>query len=65
MLQLKYVFIIFDKIGEKLINRAISVVYHPKYWGNVDFLSIGGLKFWKETKKVNPGMSLQLKCKKG
>ena len=58
-------FVIFDKIREKLLNRAIFGLYHPKYWGNKDFLSGGGLKYRKETKKVNIGKSLQLKCKKG
>ena len=65
MLQLKHIFIIFEKIGKTLITRTISVVYHPKYWDNVDFLTVGKLKYWKETKKVNPGKSLKLRCKKG
>ena len=54
MLKLKHIFVIFNKIEKKLLNRAIFVVYHPKYWG-----SVGSVK------KVNPGNSLQLKCKKG
>ena len=45
MLKLKHIFGIFDKIREKLLNRAIFVVDHPKYRGNVDFLSVGGLKY--------------------
>ena len=65
MLQLKHLFVIFNKIGEKLLNRAIFVVYHPKYWGNVDVLYVAELKYWKETKKGNPVKSLQLKCRKG
>ena len=65
MLKLKHTFVIFDKIGEKLLNWATYVVYHPKYWGNEHFLSVGGLKYFKETKKVNPGKSLKLKCIKG
>ena len=65
MLKLKNILVIFDKIGEKLLNKAIFVVYHPKYWGNADFLSVQVLKYWKETKRVNPGKSIQLKCKKG
>ena len=64
MLKLKYTCVIFDNIGEKLLNWDIFVVYHLKYWGNGLFLSGGGLKYWKET-KVNPGKSLQLKCIKG
>ena len=65
MLKLKHISVIFDKIGEKLLNRGIFVVYHQKYWSNIDFLSVGGLKLRKETEKVNPGKSLQLKCKRG
>ena len=50
MLKLKHIYVIFDKKSEKLLNMAIFVVYHPKYWGNVDFCLLEGWNIEKKRK---------------